>query len=219
MKNSIRFPHLTRSPFLADLPGEIQTEFLDACRIRTVEPEQEFLSQGQTSENLYLIAHGVVQISYDNEQGQSTLIGFDGAGDVLGELEAIADQVALASCHAFKPLVLLEMPKNTLMEFMKNPIFLRNYARVQLRRFLRDNELKAADHFYTVDQKLCSHLLNLSLHTNTIDQNQASLAQAIGCTRQTINKELNALKSLGIIDIRKGGVNILQREKLAERLP
>ncbi len=219
MKNSLRFPHMSKAPFLAGLPSELQAEFLDACRIRTFEPGQEFLSQGERNTTIFLIAHGVVQISYDNEQGFTTLIGFDGAGDILGELEAMAERPLLATCTAFKSAVLLEMPFKTFMQFMKNPAFLRNHARIQFRRFLRDNELKAADHYYTVDQKLCSHLLNLSVHTSSIEQSQAALASSLGCTRQTINKELNQLKNAGIIEIRKGGVSILQRELLAARLP
>lgn len=219
MKNSLRFPHLLRCQFLSDLPLDVQEDFLDACKIRTVDAGEEFLKQGDTSDKLILIAHGVAQVSYDHEEGLSTLIGFDGAGNILGEMEALADEPVLATCSAFKPMVLLELSKSEFFRFLKNPIFARNYARVQVRRFKRDNELKAADHFFSVDQKLCSHLLNLSVHTKTIEQSQAALANAIGCTRQTINKELNNLKSAGIIEIRKGGLNILERDRLAERLP
>ena len=215
MKNSLRFPHIGKSPILIDLPEETQARFLDSCRVRTLEVGEEFIRQGQHCNCMFLIAHGVAQIIYDNEHGFSTWIGFDVTGDIRGDLELVSDMPSLASCRAFKPLVLLEMPKGIFLDFLRNPAFLRNYGRVQMRRFLRDNELKAADHFYTVDQKLCSHLLNLSVHTSTIEQSQASLASAIGCTRQTINKELNNLKSAGIIEIRKGGITILKREKLA----
>ncbi|GGE40409.1 Crp/Fnr family transcriptional regulator [Actibacterium pelagium] len=202
-----------------DLPNDLQNAFLDACKIRTVEAGEEFLKQGDICDRLIMIAHGVAQLTYDHEEGLSTLIGFDGAGNILGEMEALAEEPLIATCSAFKPLVLLELSRPELIKFMQNPIFIRNYSRVQVRRFRRDNELKAADHFFSVDQKLCSHLLNLSVHTQTIEQSQAALANAIGCTRQTINKELNTLKNAGIIEIRKGGLNILQRDRLAERLP
>ena len=53
-----------------------------------------------------------------------------------------------------------------------------------------------------------------SERNSTIYDSQTYLAGVVGCSRQTINKELGVLRDKGFISVEKGVIEILDREKL-----
>jgi len=53
-----------------------------------------------------------------------------------------------------------------------------------------------------------------SERNNTIFDSQTYLAGVVGCSRQTINKELGALRDKNFISTKKGKIEVLDREKL-----
>jgi biotin operon repressor len=58
----------------------------------------------------------------------------------------------------------------------------------------------------------------LADHGDNIRQSQSYLAGLVGCSRQTINKELGVLKEKSIIAINKGGISVLDRANLEQRI-
>ena len=214
MKNAVRFPHLLSAPILRGLSDDFKSDFLESQTIRTYEQGETIVGQGEQVKGLYIIAHGSVEITSFNAEGQSVLIQLSRQGDVFGETESIAELQAAANCVAATQAVILFCPRERLHDMLQNRTFLRNVFADFYSRLTRDNGNKFVDQFYPVEQRLCDYLYRLSADRPEISKTQADLAGLLGCARQTLNRELGRLRDKEILEMEKGKIRILDREAL-----
>ncbi len=218
MKNSARFPHLLNAHILDDLPDDRKVDFLDVCAIRVFEDETAILSQSEHTAGMFLIAHGSVEVSFLSKDGNKSIIYHAGPGDVLGAIEAMAERPCAGTCTAFANTTVLFCATSLLFEQLKSPVFIRNAAVIAHNVMTRDNLFKSADQFATVEQKICLYLRHLSSHDSKFTQSQSYLANAVGCSRQTVNKELGRLRDLNIIDVSQTGIGVLDHAALVRQI-
>jgi CRP-like cAMP-binding protein len=215
VRNSLAYPNLLRSNILTDLPDDVKTGFIDQCQVRCHAAPVEFLTQGIAAPGLFLVAHGRVEVSYCDAEGNSSLIYIAGAGEVLGEIEALTDNPCAASCTTLPNTTLLFCPTPQIIQRIGSTQFFRNILATMYERLMRDNRLLIINQFYTLDQRLCIYLGQLSSQKRPeVEISQAQLAGMIGCSRQAINRKLAKLQDEGLIALRKGTIRVLDRERL-----
>lgn len=215
MKNSAAFPHLLRSNILANLPDETRTSFIDQCQVRCHSTPTEILTQGSPAPGLFLVAYGRVEVSHCDADGNSSLIFIAGTGEVLGEVEALTDNPCAASCTTLPNTTLLFCPTPQIFEQIASVEFFRNILSTMYERLMRDNRLLIINQFYTLDQRLCIYLCQLSSPNRPdVSISQAQLAGMIGCSRQAINRKLSNLQAEGLIALRKGAIIVLDHDGL-----
>lgn len=218
MKNSARFPHLLNAPILRDLPHEVKIGFLDACAVKLFDEATTIFAQGDKADGMVLIAHGAVEVSFLSEEGNKSILLHSQPGQILGVIEAISDRPFAAECMAFPKTTVLFCDTALLFEQLRSRVFIRNVGVHAHEALTRDNTLKAADQFYTVEQRICMYLLHLSSQNMKFTQSQSYLANAVGCSRQTVNKEFGRLRDEGIIKQARGVVSVLDSAALRRRL-
>ena len=214
MKNAIRFPHLLKAPVLRGLPDDFRGHFLDECLVRTYDEAAPVLSQGDGVHGMFIIAHGSVEITSINPEGQTVLIDLYRQSEVFGDVEALSEMPAAANCRASGKTIILFCAKPLLYESMNAPMFMRNIMKVSYDRLVRDNTIKFVDQFYPVEQRLCDYLYRLSADRPEISKTQADLAGLLGCARQTLNRELGRLREREVISMEKGKIQVIDREAL-----
>jgi len=215
MKNATRFPHLVSScPVLNDLSEAFKIKFLEACTARTFDQGETILAQGQTVPGMYIIAHGSIEITSFNSEGQTVLIHLHQQGDMFGDVETLSERPAIANCTAANKAIVLFLPKKQMFEFLNQPLFVRNLFRETFDRLVRDNTTKFVDQFYPVEQRLCDYLYRLSADRDEISKTQADLAGLLGCARQTLNRELGRLRDKDILMMEKGKIRVIDRPAL-----
>ncbi len=214
MKNSLRYPHLLRSDVLKGLPDDTKLRLLDDCIMRSLDQIAPILVQGEPVNGMYLVAHGCVEITGINTEGQTVLIHLSRQGEVFGDVEAIGEKPAAANCTAMANSVVLFYPKQLLIGSMQCVTFMRNILAMSHDRLVRDNRVKFVDQFYPVDQRLCDYLHRLSADRPEISKTQADLAGLLGCARQTLNRELGRLRDQNIIQMEKGKIRVIDRNAL-----
>ena len=100
---------------------------------------------------------------------------------------------------------------------LQSPVFVRNLAGIYYDRLIRDNMAKSVSQFYSVDQRLCIYLSQLTSEQRPqIRVSQSSLAAIIGCSRQTVNRKLGELRDNAVIQLGKGLITVLDRKALDE---
>ena len=218
MMNSTRFPHLMNAPFLNDLPDDRKASFIDGCSVKFFERETPILQQDEPSGGMFMIAHGSVEVSFLSEDGNKSIIYHAGPAEILGAIECISERPCAATCTAFANTAVLFCPTALVYEHMKSPVLIRNFAVVTHEVLTRDNTFKSVDQFYSVEQKICRYLLHLSSKNSKFTQSQSYLANAVGCSRQTVNKELGRLRDLNIIDQTRGVIGVLDHSALERRI-
>jgi len=214
MKNSTRFPHLLNNPVLRGLPEDFRHRFLNESAVRAYDDLTRVLVQGGAVDGMFLIAHGSVEITSVNADGQSVMIHLARQGETFGEVEAISENPCVATCTAAPGTFVLFCPKPLLDESLGSVAFVRNLSQIFHDRLVRDNRTKFVDQFYTVDQRLCAYLEILSVDKPVINKTQADLAGLLGCARQTLNRELGRLRDRNIIKIEKGRIRVIDRAAL-----
>jgi len=219
MKNSVAFPHLLRSSILADMADDRKTSFLDECSMRHYTAPTELLTQGAPAYGIYMIAYGRIEVSYTDDEGNLALIHMAGPGEILGEAEALTENPCAATCTTMPDTTVLFCPTPLLYDQIHSPVFVRNLINILYERLTRDNKFRSVNQFYSLEQRLCIYLCQVSSITRPeVVINQAHLASAIGCSRQTINRKLQELRDEGLIGISKGAIKILSRDKLQNRV-
>ncbi|KMK66093.1 Crp/Fnr family transcriptional regulator [Puniceibacterium sp. IMCC21224] len=214
MNNSRRFPQLLNCEILDGLSQAEKCAFLDVCILRTYKCPTEIMSQGETAQGMAIVARGTVEIAYLSEQGNRVVLRHIHVGDVFGEGETVAEMPLVASAVTGADTTLLFASLPRLREILQNPAFLRNFARNFILMMLRDNRLRSVDRFQPVEQRISSHLCQLSSGHPSIRASQADLASVVGCSRQTLNRVLGELRRHGIIDIRRKEILVLDPKAL-----
>ncbi len=214
MEVSARFPQMAKADIFSGLPKEFRKEFLDRCTVLNYDTPTHVLIQGEQSPGLYLIANGSVEILYLGEDGRETFFARAGVGAIIGETEAITGQQCAATAEADTNTTLLFCPRKLLMEALGSVEFVTNLMKVFHGHLLQLNYFKLVDRNSPVDHRLCAYLLMFSERDSTIYDSQSYLAGVVGCSRQTINKELGILRDKQFISVDKGKIEILDREML-----
>ncbi len=105
---------LRKVPFFRELTHADFAEITPSLKQRSVESNDNIVTQGDQGDSLYLIARGVVRVLRKEEDGEdkeehaiSTLI----AGDFFGEQALLHDEPRNATCRAVTPCTLYQLSR------------------------------------------------------------------------------------------------------------
>lgn len=107
----------TSALFRAASPAE-RPSLVERFGVRTFEPGESLIKQGQNSEGLHLIASGEVSIVHQ-DQDDRTLLTKLGPGDVAGEVALLLRRPAIADAIAQHPTVTLFLPADRLFDLLR----------------------------------------------------------------------------------------------------
>jgi len=218
LENSVRFPHLIKSEILSDLDTEFKKDFLNACVVRFYRLPALIFEQGEPADGMILIAHGYVDVTYTGEDGQQLFLARAKTGDTLGDSEAVSDEPCAASGKTSSNATVLFCPKPLLVRSLQSFGFIKNMTRIFHRRLVYDNWVKHISQFGAVGQRLRGYLYVLSENAGKISETQSYLANVVGCSRQTINRELARLREEGVIEQNGSEILVLDRAALGKDL-
>ncbi len=218
MENSIRFPHLLKADFLQGLDSGFKRNFLNACTVRIFKKPTLIFEQGMPAEGMAIVAHGYADVTYTGEDGQEMFLVRAKAGATLGESETISDEPCAASCKTSSNATVLFCASAQLDTALQNPAFVKNLTKILHKRLVYDNWVKHIGQFGVVGERLRGFLYVLSENVGKISETQSYLANVVGCSRQTINRELAALREAGLIAQNGSEITVLDREALGKGL-
>ncbi|MEN8167185.1 MAG: Crp/Fnr family transcriptional regulator [Pseudomonadota bacterium] len=89
--------------------------------VRRTYPKQTIiLSEGDSSDSLYVILSGKVKVYLNDERGKEAIINYQEDGEYFGELSLIDDDRRSASIMTMERSTMAIMPKQTFHEVLKN---------------------------------------------------------------------------------------------------
>lgn len=218
MDNSTRFPHLLKSEILDGLEPAFKRDFLNACSVRIYKTPTIVMEQGEPSSGMVIVAHGYTDVTYMGEDGHQLFLKRAKAGAILGESEAISDEPCAATCKTSANATLLHCSIPQLIQTLQSFGFIKNMTRIFHRRLVYDNWVKHIAQFGAVGQRLRGYLFVLSENVDRVTETQSYLANVVGCSRQTVNRELAKLREAGIIAQNGSEIIVLDRAALGAGL-
>jgi CRP/FNR family cyclic AMP-dependent transcriptional regulator len=210
-----------------DLPGRpLDAAFLGGRRQR-LRLGTVLFSEGDASNRVVLLLSGRVKASTFSEDGHESVLGFRGAGDVLGELAAIDGEEHSATVTVVEAGEALAIPgERFLAALQEQP----DLALVLLRSIvgrLRDADRKRAE-FTALDVvgRVAHRLVELAdRYGEPTDDgiridlpiSQRELAGWVGSSREAVNKALQQLQHRGLIAAERRHLTVIDLEGLRGR--
>ena len=208
--------------------GEQQLNDLSASvRLQTVKQGQAIFHKGDEGTALYIIKSGAVKIVLSSGLGDEIIAGIFSDGDFFGEMALLDGEPRYADAIAIKPSELLVLRRNDFLRFIQSDL---NAARSILfsitKRLRKTHDLLEDVCCLTISQRLAKSILELGkiygykgekgIFIN-LYLTQKELGDMVGATRESINKELKALRTKGIIEIANNRIKICDAIQLESR--
>lgn len=212
--------------FVSFTPSEF--EAIKKCLVRRrYAAGQTLFHMGDEGGSLHVIERGRVKITIPSASGEELILAMRGAGDLLGELSLFDGKSRSATVLALEETVTLCLHREDLLALMRNRFDVVEKILEVLARKIRETDMLLADvHFLDIASRLAKKILDLG-DTFGIREGgqvrigvkitQKDLASMIGATRESINKQLKALRDQGLVRISGGTIEILNREKLVQK--
>jgi CRP/FNR family cyclic AMP-dependent transcriptional regulator len=177
-----------------------------------------FYMPEDTSEVLFLLKEGQVQLYRISPDGKKLVIGTIGPGTIFGEMALIGQGMHNTFAEATEDCVLCVMSREDVERLLvtKPKVALRIFEELGSR--LKETEARVEEiAFKGIPARLASLLLHLADErgSDTITgMTHQDLGEQIGTYRETTTQTLNTFKTDGLIDIGRKRITILDREGL-----
>lgn len=200
---------LNRVPFLSSLADE-DREYLSArVRRRAYSRGETIFSKGDPGHSLFIVESGTVRIYIPGAQGTDLTLAVMGPGDSFGDMSLLDGSPRSASAAALTDAVLYSLERTD----FTNLILTRPEAALAIltnvARRLRDTNQMASDlAFMDVRGRLARKLLELAESAGVqrdggvminVPLTQEDLANMIGVTRESVNRNLSEFRKLGLV--------------------
>ena len=218
---------LQKHPLFAGF-GPSEFESLEKCLVRRQYPGGQVLfHMGDEGNSLHLIERGRVKVTIPSDSGEELILAILGAGDFLGELSLLDGKPRSATVQALEKTETLCLHRKDLLALMRNRFDLVEKILEVLARRIRDTDMLLAErNFLDITSRLAKKILDLGDIFGIREEGririgvkitQKDLASMIGATRESINKQLKALRDQGLVRISGGTIEILNRERLVRK--
>lgn len=213
-----RIAYLHMVDIFQDLSEEEIAEIDRAMTITTGRRGKIFYMPEDTSEVLFLLKEGRVQLYRISPEGKKLVIGTVGPGAVFGEMALIGQGMHNTFAEATEDCVLIVMSREDVERLLitKPQVALRIFEAMGNRLKETESRLEAIA-FKGIPARLASLLLQLAdeRQSDTIQGlTHQDLGERIGTYRETTTQTLNSFKASGLIDIGRKRIRILDQEGL-----
>ena len=196
------------------------------CAVRTYEKNVTVCRQGDRLSSMYLVSKGEVLLTRLSADGRETVLAILREGEFFGEMVLLGSFMATFNAYPTRRTTLLVLPHHKFNDLASTPGSCRVILQAMARRCEDAWAQIEAMGCIQAEDKIRSALhwlaTRIGIKTNDgieIRLSQAQLAQIIGCTRETLNRRLRALKVLDALAVkgtkRRQVLVILKPEALA----
>jgi CRP-like cAMP-binding protein len=209
-------------PLLQSLGEDDRRRVLAAARRRRYARREVLFHEGDPGDTLHLIDSGRVAIRVGTALGDTATLVVLGPGEVLGELALVEGAAGrrTASAVALEKTETLVLHHDAFEELRKeHPTverFLVAVLAAQVRRL--SNHLVEAL-YVSADIRVARRLIDLDqvYAGDDITLTQEDVATLAGTSRATVNRVVGELEAAGAVALRRGRIEIVDRDTLARR--
>ena len=195
------------------------------ARTQRYRPGEVIFYKGDPGISMMSIVEGRVKISVTSPDGKEAVLAVLGPGEVLGEMAILEDKDRSADATALDACELLVLQKRDVIPFLeRNPAICIRLLRILCERLRRTSALVEDRTFLSLPARLAKTLLDLAASNGRetpdgtrvdFNMSQKNLSALLGASRESVNKQLHAWQTEGLITIGRGHVFLHQPDDLA----
>ncbi|WP_342787997.1 Crp/Fnr family transcriptional regulator [Streptomyces alboniger] len=213
-----------RTPFMARLKAKDRTALISLGQDRSFAAREVLLSQGELSTHVLLIVDGWVKVSATAANGYETLLALRGAGDIVGEGEALWGRPRSATVTALGSVSAVVVEGARFRAFLERS----PEAALEMLRFSTDQTREADQRRLrfasaTARERFAELLLDLARSHGrrteegievTVPLTSQELAGTIGGSRETVARLMKELRERGVITRRRRALVVVRPDVL-----
>ncbi len=222
-----RLEMLQRVDIFTSLGTSELEDLLEVTTTKRLAPKETLFHKGDPGNQLYGVLSGRLKVTSSSREGREVVFSVSGPGDVIGEIALIDSNPRSATVIALEQTELLTLHRRDFIPFIENhPIVAIHLATVMARR-VRDLSQSTEDaQFIPLPLRMARRLVRLCDSYGTRDGEDASsidirlsqqdLADLVGTSRESMNKQLRAWEIAGLLTLRRGHIHILDKNSLED---
>lgn len=213
---------LRRHPLFAGLDEAVMAEMVRFAVVRRFGDGELVFRQGDAGSALFGVLSGRVRIFAPGpDAGEITLNLLD-PGEVFGEIAALDGRPRTASAVAMEPTALLQLRRDALLgAVQRHPQFAEAVIHLLCDRLRWTSDIIEDAAFLPLPARLAKRLLALArLHGDAegrlrLRLSQRELATLVGASRESVNKLLSQWREMGLVELQRQRLLLLDPEGLA----
>jgi CRP-like cAMP-binding protein len=219
---------LKRVPLLQSLGDADLADLSVSIRVQRLREKQVLFRKGDEGTALYIIKKGKIKIVLPSKVGEEVILTIFSEGDFLGEMSLLDEKPRSADGVAMEESEVYVLNRTDFLSFLqKNENAIRCILSSLSGRLRKTDDLLEDTSFLGVSARLSKKLVELGREFGTHDKNviriglrltQQDLADLVGTTRESINKELKVLRGKGLVSTEGGYIHLLDLERLKRRV-
>ena len=206
-----------KHPIFGILGPELLSQLRARARVRSVARGTTVFAKGDPGSSLFAILEGQVKVISYSAEGKYAVFNLLSAGDIFGEIalldggERTADVVSVTDC-AF----LVIERRDFLPLLHSRPDISQKLIEILCQRLRNTSRQVEEVMFLDLAAKLARTLLRLADNTGstTIALTQSEIAQLIGASRESTNKQLRDWENLNWVHMGRGEILLVDTKSL-----
>jgi len=220
---------LATLPLFAELRSEELRELFTRLKRRTYRHGEIIFHKDDSGSTMYILAEGSVKISVPSELGNEIILSMLGSGESFGELSLFDGKPRSATVTCVGPTEVFVLYRDDFIDFVtKHPRLALNIIASLSQRLRRTDNLVEDVVFLDIPARLAKKLLELSRSHGKekpdgsleieLRLTQLDIANMLGTTRESVNRQLVAFESRGFITIDRQRITLLKPLDLEKRI-
>ena len=210
-------------PFWEKLTDKEKEQLARLLRRNTYRAGQMVSSSGSDCLGLFLIRKGTLRVYLTSEEGrEATLFRLhEGENCVLSGRCLLSSLPFEVQIDAETDSEIYLLPSGSFRQIMEENIYVENYIYKMMTESFSDIIAAVQQMlFASLTQRLVSFLLDESVRSGTseVRMTQEQIARSIGSAREAVSRSLKQLAADGSIELFRGGVRLLDRKSLYQKL-
>lgn len=199
---------------------------IEITTTRRLGPKEVLFRKGDPGNQLYGVLSGRLKVLATGRAGRELVFGVMGPGDVIGEIAMMDSEPRSASVVALETSELLTLHRRELIPFLEqHPKVAIHLAGVLAGRVRRLSAYAEDSFFLPLPARMANTLLSLAQsygHAAAggapigIRLPQQDLADMVGTTRESVNKQLRAWEEDGLVELGRARVIVNDLEALED---
>lgn len=197
---------------------------LRATTTKRLEPKEVLFRKGDPGNQLYGILSGSLKVMVTGSDGKDVIFTLMGPGEIIGEIALLDSEERSASAIAVEPTELLTLHRRELIPFLEShPRAAIGLAGVLAATVRRLSERAEDRQTMPLSGRIAKRLLSLAEEHGKrpivggpveVRLPQQDIADLVGTTRESVNKQLRLWLDEGIIELGRGRVVLKRPEAL-----
>ena len=208
---------LSMNPLFADLGADALKRIAGLCHTQHLSIGETLFQKGDEGNALFGIRRGQIRIETGASDGTRLTLNFQGAGDLFGEIAVLDGRTRSADAVAAEATELFVLRREDLLAYLeREPKVAIRLIELLCARLRQVSERMEESMLQPLPVRMARRLCALAEdYGSEVHISQEQLGVYVGAARESINRQLQQWRRDGILELKRGRIELLNLKKLA----